>query len=348
MNYQYINGADSVAEGFRKTNENFQNVPDKASILNEANSYTDTKKTEAVNEVKEWSNEAFSNPNLLINGDFRVWQRGTEISQFANTNKYTADRWICGFVNDGKTHTFKKHANGIMSVEPNGGYLKVRQVVQIPDSIRGKKVCLSVCVRGKRTDGTKANFQIGYGTYSSGTWSKPTITPKQVSNDEWETFNIVYSLPQSELPYVEIYCFTSNPIYIKWVKLELGEVATPFVPRTYAEELAMCQRYFYALNSTNTGIPSLGIAVMRTSTLCLPTIWLPVPMRAIPTLTYSGFNALIDSGNYSISSITIQSCAGQAVSLRVTLETAITIGKAAFIQGTNSGENNLYLDAEIY
>ena len=30
----------------------------------------------------------------------------------------------------------------------------------------------------------------------------------------------------------------------KWIKLEYGETATPFVPRLYAEELALCQRYY--------------------------------------------------------------------------------------------------------
>ena len=33
-------------------------------------------------------------------------------------------------------------------------------------------------------------------------------------------------------------------VTLKWVKLEKGSIATPFVPRLYAEELAMCQRYF--------------------------------------------------------------------------------------------------------
>ena len=33
-------------------------------------------------------------------------------------------------------------------------------------------------------------------------------------------------------------------IDIEYVKLEMGELATPLSPRPYAEELAMCQRYY--------------------------------------------------------------------------------------------------------
>ena len=38
---------------------------------------------------------------------------------------------------------------------------------------------------------------------------------------------------------------TSNEWYITGVKLEVGETATPFVHRSYGEELALCQRYYY-------------------------------------------------------------------------------------------------------
>jgi len=37
---------------------------------------------------------------------------------------------------------------------------------------------------------------------------------------------------------------TTGSIYIQWVKLELGSVATPLIPRSTGEELALCQRYY--------------------------------------------------------------------------------------------------------
>ena len=59
-----------------------------------------------------------------------------------------------------------------------------------------------------------------------------------------------------------------NEFTIEWVKLELGECATPFVPRSYGEELLLSQRY-YQIHSTNT----------------IPEIDLRPNMRVIPTIT---------------------------------------------------------------
>lgn len=42
--------------------------------------------------IREWARGTFSNPNLLINGNFQVWQRGTSFE--SRTDIYSVDRWI--------------------------------------------------------------------------------------------------------------------------------------------------------------------------------------------------------------------------------------------------------------
>ena len=37
-------------------------------------------------------------------------------------------------------------------------------------------------------------------------------------------------------------------IELEWIKLEFGEYATPFVSKSYAEELLACQRYFQIID----------------------------------------------------------------------------------------------------
>jgi hypothetical protein len=70
---------------------------------------------------------------------------------------------------------------------------------------------------------------------------------------------------------------TSNEIYFTGFQLEVGDTATPFEHRSYAEELAACQRY-YQLNISNT-------AFTNTTTVARIGLSGVVQMRAQPSLT---------------------------------------------------------------
>ena len=323
-----------------------ETILNKINVLDIAHGGTGANTVQKVNDKFGWCN-----PNLLINGDFQVWQRGTEFSQREDTIKYTADRWVIGFVNDGKTHTVKKHTDGTLYIDPNGGYTELRQVIETPDSIRGKNVTLQVCAKGGRTDGTKTNLRYGHGTYKNGTWSEVTLVEdKTWSNDEYEINTQIFTVPNNGNIYIDFFMYRENQVYIKWVKLEVGETATPFVPRGYAEELALCQRYFYKLNLLPTDAPSLGNGMMRTTTICHTTVYLPTALRInTPTVATTGtWQALIDGSNIEISTIAKHQCTGTEMVLAHTLKTASTIGKNVFVQGLNNSGADLTLDAEFY
>jgi len=68
---------------------------------------------------------------------------------------------------------------------------------------------------------------------------------------------------------------------ITGVQMEVGTEATPFEHRSYGDELAMCQRYFYKIPVNSNG-PYL---CQYASTNRFSHIWHPVPMRATPTST---------------------------------------------------------------
>ena len=67
----------------------------KTEAITEANSYSDTKKNEAVSETKAWAQGAFGNPNLLLNSNFKnpVNQRGITSGITDGTYFYIIDRW---------------------------------------------------------------------------------------------------------------------------------------------------------------------------------------------------------------------------------------------------------------
>ena len=76
---------------------------------------------------------------------------------------------------------------------------------------------------------------------------------------------------------------TSNDFYITGVQLELGSTATPFEHRSYGDELARCQRYFYSNVETFLGKPPAS-----STTQVATVIQYPVEMRANPAFSSSG------------------------------------------------------------
>lgn len=182
-----------------------------------------------------------SNPNLLINGGFAVWQRGESFTiprTGYGTGKYTADRWRVWANADstGGNITVTKADDG-MHIEADGaGFATYRFEEAEVKKLSGKTVTLSQSVDG---------------VVSSAVRSFPTTGILNVT------------LPASGT--------------LNWVKLELGEEATPFVPKGYGEELLACMRYYQVTG--NIFLPGY-ITVGGASFTYMP----PVPMRIVPTI----------------------------------------------------------------
>jgi hypothetical protein len=75
---------------------------------------------------------------------------------------------------------------------------------------------------------------------------------------------------------------TSNEWYITGVQMELGEQATPFEHRSFGDELARCQRYYYKLKSSSSN-NFFGYAMAANTTAMYLAVPFPVEMRSNPT-----------------------------------------------------------------
>jgi len=127
--------------------------------------------------------------------------------------------------------------------------------------------------------GLELNFWLFLGTNSTGTrplnawhsFDSSTITPDQTST--WYTTN-------------------DATFEITGVQLEVGSVATDFEHRSFAQELRLCCRYFYAATDTIAGI---FIPDNADQDAAYGGIQFPVIMRAAPTVIF-GDNAGNNAG----------------------------------------------------
>lgn len=90
---------------------------------------------------------------------------------------------------------------------------------------------------------------------------------------------------------------TSNDWYITGIQWELGEKATPFEHRSYGDELAKCQRYFFAQQAVDgEDYYAFGMGAGETSDTYRGLSSFPVTMRVEPTVTAPASNLFFTHG----------------------------------------------------
>lgn len=202
--------------------------------LKEVGSGTEENMTRIENKV-----EQLSNPNLLINGDFQVNQKGEQTYINSGGHKYTVDRWNCWSAN-GKTGTIQKQDDGILCTLDDE--CRIRQAIELPPQMQNQYVTLSF--EGSVTQGecwVSIMASDSIGDYSQ------SISFGSVSCNDNKKLTVKVTQLKKYLV-VDFFTKVRGTIKLKWVKLEVGTVATPFVPRHYGEELALCKRYYEISN----------------------------------------------------------------------------------------------------
>jgi len=146
-------------------------------------------------------------------------------------------------------------------------------------------------------------------------------------------------------------CTTSGATWqITGVQLEVGKVATPFEHRSYGEELALCQRYYYR-HTGDGGSDTIGTAAIYSATQAVTNVYFPVTMRTTPTLSVtSGTNAFrlwVAGSNYNNDGDDVgnQDASEHAAMIFWNGFTGLTAGQAGWVRMSSGG--SVAYDAEL-
>ena len=304
--------------------------------------------------------------NLIINGGFQVWQRGTSSS----SNGYrTADRWRLNLSGGSATASQGTFTDGQTAVPGNPQFYMALNVTtgndncgwqyRIEDTHKFNSDVYTLSFWAKSA--TPRAMTVNSHTYDSSadvdddnTVSPSTFTP----TSSWQKFT--FKITFSSMPNLGAFAsgdYThiginqgSDTSTAAWkldlaqVQFEKGEQATPFEHRSYADELARCQRYYVRLVPQGT-YTNYGLGLVTSSTVTEQQVSLPVTMRSEPVVDTStplssfriyeaGTRTVtgIAQGNYSNLSTgaVLVTCSGGGM----------TVGRACKFQDNGNQPNN--------
>ena len=226
---------------------------------------------------------ALQRKNLLINGNFDIWQRNTSLSA-GTGNRFCADRW--GTYSIGTTLAPSQqafttgqtivpnnpeyfHRTVVSSVTGSGNYGNFAQPIENVATTSGKTLTLSFWAKANTLKNIAVEFVQNFGTGGSpsaqvtgigvttciltSVWQEYTITTTLPSisgktlgtnNDDYLAVTFWFDAGSTFNSRTNSLGQQSGTFDIAQVQLEIGSVATDFENRSFNEELDLCESYY--------------------------------------------------------------------------------------------------------
>ena len=314
--------------------------------------------------------------NRIINGDMRIWQRGTSGFTTTNSKTFVADR-MCMFSGSSTTSTASQvtgttlsgfpFATRIQRVSGNTGtsdlvYLQAIETANCQD-LAGSTVSVSFYARAGSNYSAASNNLLalvatgsgsdqGTDSWISGTWTN-TLTATvgtAVLTTSWQRFSYSYTVPAGTNEIIlafnspRVGTAGANDYFdITGVQLEAGSTATEFERRPIGMELSLCQRYFDSLvTPAANGVAINGSTASRIGTRT------SVTMRSSPSVSISGTISINDgSGTFNVTSASIAGSFSSVNSFQLDINGLSTAQYRPFIILVGSGTGAIVLNSEL-
>lgn len=234
--------------------------------------------------------------NLLINGDFRIWQRGTNFT----ANGYTADRWTFNFGGVASGNVWRNtvaigqfpgvYADALARVsngnitDSAGHFVVLEQYIEGCDTAAGKTITVSLWVYNSGAAGRQfaIELQQGFGqggsptvsgigakkfalaagmNYVTHTVAMPSVAGKNRGPNDSVVLTFWITGGSQWNARNDSLGPQGGDLHFTEVQVEVGGSATGFERRHFALELLLCQRYYektYNLSVAPGGIDNQG------------------------------------------------------------------------------------------
>ena len=314
--------------------------------------------------------------NLIINGGFDIWQRGTTFSSITS-GTYSADRWWYG--NSGASNytvtrrTLSDLPNFQYSVRlqrASGNTQTASQyfgnVFETVNSIpyAGKTVTLSYYAKvgANYSGGTSLNAIVSSGTtvdvgLFSGPGSNTATTSIPALTTAWQKFTstgtIFSNATQVCIFFVWAPTGTAGAddwVEITGVQLEVGSVSTPFsrAGGNIQGELAACQRYFERIGQNSYSPYGTGLCGSTTTARVNVTCQ---PKRANVSVSYGAANTF-EVWNSTFAGVSVASISSVAVNksqvnVGITVASGLVAGNSTTLIDGSTGNSYIDFSAEL-
>lgn len=342
-----VNGVTSDAPVVKNSNDNVYNTIDEL--------YNYTSGLVAGGVLQPYP--VFLSRQALINGNFDVWQRGTT---FNNPNgAYTADRFVIADAIDANVKVlrstdvpnlksqFSLRVEGFGAISGVGSLSDIGQFVEDFKYFAGQTITFSGYIKCD-AGGISVVPRIDDGV---------TDTPGQtITSTSWVPFSVTKTISSTNTklkPYLRVNrsgIAVGVGCSISQLQVNIGNVPLPFQPRSFAEELQLCQRYCHVIssNATNAVIGN-GTAASTTQALIYYTF--KTQMRVPPTLVATATDwQLADSANAPTNLTAIALFFAQNSEFSTAISAVVASGLTQYrpyVLWANAANKRIILDSEL-
>ena len=199
------------------------------------------------------------------------------------------------------------------------------------------------------------------GNTTNGTGMIINIFPSSGANStggasirQWNSYHNAHTAFGANMGHLTV---TNSTFKITGVQMEVGKVATEFEHRPHAEELSLCQRYFFSMVPLD-NYAGYGVGGAYSSTQAVAVVPFPVAMRAKPTFSYAGalgdfydviggFSAGGAFTGMTVNNVMGTGANGEAVSVKVNIVGSGTAGNPFLLASEGNTSTRLYFDADL-